>query len=1445
MSNYNLTNQTISSSFDQLLQKNDTNGYLVNGTGSIVENLNISGTLTADFFVGDGSGLTNLPSGSGGGTGPQGPIGLTGATGATGVQGPQGSVGLTGATGLQGAQGNVGLTGATGATGLQGNQGPIGLTGATGLQGPQGIVGSSGATGVQGPQGNIGLTGATGPQGDVGSVGATGLQGNQGPIGPQGDIGLTGATGPQGNIGLTGATGPQGDVGATGVQGPQGNIGLTGATGPQGDVGASGVQGPQGDVGLTGATGVQGPQGNIGLTGATGPQGDVGLTGATGVQGPQGNIGLTGATGLQGPQGDVGLTGATGVQGPQGDVGLTGATGVQGPQGDVGLTGATGLQGNQGPQGDVGLTGATGLQGPQGDIGLTGATGVQGPQGDVGLTGATGPQGDVGLTGATGVQGPQGDVGTTGPQGAEGTPADTGSFITTSSFENYTSSVDNRLDNIEAVTGSYTLTSSFQSYTASANSRLENIELFTQSADSRLNNIEAVTGSYTLTSSFQSYTASTDNRINNIELATGSINTAITNINTFTESANNRLNNLETETASINSSLTNINLFTQSADSRLDNIEAVTGSYTLTSSFQAYTQSADNRLNSLEAETGSYLITASNDFSEITFNKRDGSTFLIDSTPRKVWETVKNKNGFMAKGTPVYVSGSTGNQSNVYLADAGDPTKMPAAYVLAQDLNFDEEGYGILSGFIDNVNTSAFAAGQSVYVAVGGGYTNVKPTGSALIQKLGNVIRVGVNGSGVISGAGRSNDIPNIQPGYVWVGNGDSVPTPTPTASIQTDVSNLVTTTSFQNYTASTDDRLDSIETFTGSAIGRLNSLESETSSYAKTNINNTFTGTQNFDNIAVSGTGSFGYLQSITGSVKVIGDSFIQLNTDSPALRYGGVKVIDSGSGLTASIEWDSEKDIWMQVEVDGTSAGFITGLSGSKGVEAFPTLNTIVKGGGQHTITDSNITDDGTTVVINSDTQITGSVSSTAGFIGNLTGTASFATTASFAINADLLRTDFNNYTQSTDSRLGNIESATASLQSSVTQINTFTQSTNDRLNNIEAATGSYTTTSSFQAYTASTDSRLTNIETFTQSADARLDSIEALTGSYTLTSSFQSYTASTDNRLDSLESVSGSYATTGSNIFIGKQTITGTLTISSSDNVDVEIAGKIRMTGPGNIQNDPRIFMSSSYGQTDIGQRTITMAKHQSESIYLSSDFGGAFGIYDTTDFEEFGFTLKHEQYGVGWTGPAIYSDTAGYSPLIGFPNQAEINTTPITIFKNTTISGSVDIQNTITASLTQGYVLVGDASGRSYEVATSSFSGGGGSPIDTGSFATTGSNTFVGSQILSSSVRTEVVSESISSNTASIDFSDTSLFVLTLESGSTTRIEATNANPGQTLNVLVKQPGTGTGSIVFGSGFLQPSGSSYTPTDVSNAKDILTFITFDSGSEIYVVNAKRFI
>ena len=178
------------------------------------------------------------------------------------------------------------------------------------------------------------------------------------------------------------------------------------------------------------------------------------------------------------------------------------------------------------------------------------------------------------------------------------------------------------------------------------------------------------------------------------------------------------------------------------------------------------------------AISGSGFTSASGEFEELTLTRGDGTTAQVDLSPRKVLELVKNKDPqTLVKGTPVYVSGSTGNASHIYAASASREDRMPAAYVLNQDLAFDAEGYGIVVGYINGVNTSGFNEGDVVYVGANGGYTNVKPTGNSnLIQNLGKVIKVdAVNGSGVITGAGRSNDVPNIQQGYIWVGGTNDV----------------------------------------------------------------------------------------------------------------------------------------------------------------------------------------------------------------------------------------------------------------------------------------------------------------------------------------------------------------------------------------------------------------------------------------------------------------------------------------------------------------------------------------------------------------------------------------------------------------------------------------------------------------------------------------------
>jgi hypothetical protein len=139
--------------------------------------------------------------------------------------------------------------------------------------------------------------------------------------------------------------------------------------------------------------------------------------------------------------------------------------------------------------------------------------------------------------------------------------------------------------------------------------------------------------------------------------------------------------------------------------------------------------------------------------------------------------------------------------------------------------------------------------------------------------------------------------------------------------------------------------------------------------------------GTAYFNNITVYGTSSIEY---ITSSQVNIGANIITVNTDTPAVRFGGLSVFDSGSTqLTGSLFWDSEKNHWVYANPSGStySGGML--MSGprasSLGNEQGTLNNYVMKGQGGDHITSSQIIDDGTLVSMYSTMYVTSS-----GFVG-----------------------------------------------------------------------------------------------------------------------------------------------------------------------------------------------------------------------------------------------------------------------------------------------------------------------------------------------------------------------------------------------------------------------------------------------------------------------------
>ena len=184
--------------------------------------------------------------------------------------------------------------------------------------------------------------------------------------------------------------------------------------------------------------------------------------------------------------------------------------------------------------------------------------------------------------------------------------------------------------------------------------------------------------------------------------------------------------------------------------------------------------------------SGSSQIILQDTTGDLSGSRIDGQVALAahSDTTQEVVINVKNTSGgVIAKGTPLYATGVTGENINVSPADNTSSSTMPAIAVAQVQLSDNGVGEATVIGKIIGVNTGTFAAGQNIYVGTGN-FTQTKPTGTALIQNIGVVGKVdGTDGEIVIQGSGRSNDLPNLLDGYAWVGDINGVPQAVSTGS--------------------------------------------------------------------------------------------------------------------------------------------------------------------------------------------------------------------------------------------------------------------------------------------------------------------------------------------------------------------------------------------------------------------------------------------------------------------------------------------------------------------------------------------------------------------------------------------------------------------------------------------------------------------------------------
>jgi len=335
--------------------------------------------------------------------------------------------------------------------------------------------------------------------------------------------------------------------------------------------------------------------------------------------------------------------------------------------------------------------------------------------------------------------------------------------------------------------------------------------------------------------------------------------------------------------------------------------------------------------------------------------------------------------------------------------------------------------------------------------------------------------------------------------------------------------------------------------------------------------------------------------------------------------------------------------------------------------------------------------------------------------------------------------------------------------------------------------AFTGSLTVSNEISS---STLNGVGNVTSYSASVDDRLDQLEVSSGS------FNAYTQSTDNRLNNIEIITAS--------------------------IEVE----------QNVQNNQLSNLEIETASLEANKLNISVYQTDSASFdnridQLESDTGSQDQRLDS--LEEFtgsqetinGFYNQHTQSLNAFTSSQL-NINSGYNTFTSsyFTDSASFDNR-LDQQEAFSSSLSLDFVNSTEFNTYTSSIEVEQAAQDVRINSLSSF---------TGSYATTGSNTFIGNQEFSGSVKGEVSSLTIASSTASIDCSVGNFFTLTLPSGST-HITSTNINGGETITLELTQPSNGDyGTIATDSTIIFPEFNQPSTTNATSSIDVMTFVSF---------------
>jgi len=147
---------------------------------------------------------------------------------------------------------------------------------------------------------------------------------------------------------------------------------------------------------------------------------------------------------------------------------------------------------------------------------------------------------------------------------------------------------------------------------------------------------------------------------------------------------------------------------------------------------------ADTAVQSLTSTDGSVIVTTSGTTRDLSVN-----------TARTIIETVRNESGATyVAGTVVILNGNSGNKALAVKAQSNSEANSSGTFgVIRYDLTTNSNGDCVTSGLLVGLDTSAYAAGQVLWLSptVAGSYTTTKPVAPNHAVKVGIVQRSHAN----------------------------------------------------------------------------------------------------------------------------------------------------------------------------------------------------------------------------------------------------------------------------------------------------------------------------------------------------------------------------------------------------------------------------------------------------------------------------------------------------------------------------------------------------------------------------------------------------------------------------------------------------------------------------------------------------------------------------